>query len=83
MPFEKFTEFLNKKSLKEELNPVAHRINIQRQQFNNWMNANNLNYEDATNILNLAGYLSVPDFIANPNHFKYTNLRIPGQENYS
>jgi hypothetical protein len=82
MPFEKFTEFLDKRTLKEELNAAANQIDKRRQIFNNWMDAKHLNSEQVEEMLKTAGYKDIPSFIADPDDRKYAKLKIPGQENY-
>jgi len=82
MLLEKFKEFLDKRTLKEELNKTANEYDKKRQIFNNWMNAHNLDSEKVEEMLKGAGYSDIRAFIADPSDKKYAKLRIPGQENY-
>lgn len=86
MPLEKFKEFLGKRVLKEELNKAAMNMDRKRQIFNNWMSAHNLESKDVEAMLRRAGYTKtdnpIREFIASEDPKKYSNLRIPGQDNY-
>lgn len=82
MPLEKFKEFLDKRTLKEDLNKDAMDFDKKRQIFNNWMNAKNLEGKQVEEMLQAAGYKDIRSFIADPDDRKYVKLRIPGQENY-
>lgn len=82
MSLEKFTEFLDKRTLKEELNAAANQFDKKRQIFNNWMDAKHLTPEQVQQMLTAAGYKDQKEFIADPDERKYAKLRIPGQENY-
>lgn len=85
MPIEKFKEFLDKRTLKEELNKAAMNVDRKRQIFNNWMDAHHLDSKTVEEMLLRAGYKGdnlIVRFIADENPKKYSNLKIPGQENY-
>lgn len=85
MPIEKFKEFLDKRTLKEELNKAANDIDRKRGIFNNWMDAHHLDSAKVEEMLLKAGYKGdnlIVQFIANNDPKKYSSLKIPGQENY-
>lgn len=82
MRFRKFNDFLKERDVSESNNGSLNRTALDYDKKLAQFNARFDDPQQGDNIVKAAGYKSVGAFVMDPDHKKWSKLRIPGQQNY-